>query len=77
MKVEIRSINEEGGYDIFERTEVWVDGVLLGDGSYGGEPEDNRRYRDYRWVEGLLAKLAKACGAEVECTNVTVVEEED
>lgn len=44
---------------------VFVDGELIGGGGYGGEPEDNTHYRDYKWVQELVVELAKELGAEV------------
>lgn len=54
---------------------VKLDGKDLAFGSYGGEPEDNRRGRDYAWVESALARLAKALGAEVTTTELPYDEE--
>jgi hypothetical protein len=65
-KVTIKSISGVNRWDErYESTEVYVDGELIGDGNYGGEPEDNVRYRDYSWVEPLLEELAKRLGADV------------
>lgn len=58
-------------FDREESTILLVDGVEIGQGYYRGEPEDNCRSRDYKWVEQLLKKLAESLGADVE-----VVEEE-
>ena len=74
MRVKIRSL-DGGKYSNWTGTEVLVDGVLIGQGSYGGEPEDNSRWRDYRWVEPLLKKLAEVLGASVEIERVTDVED--
>lgn len=71
-KVTIKSISGEGRYyRLLEQTVVEIDGLVIGMGDYGGEPEDNMRCRDYRWVEPLLAKLATVLGAEVNIVNVT------
>ena len=43
-----------------------LDGESIGEGNYGGEPEDNCRGRDYRWVEKVIRKLAENLGVEVE-----------
>lgn len=72
MKVEIRSINFPRDY-CHEGTEVYVDGVLVASGTYGGEVEDNMRCRTYSWVEDMVRRVAVACGAEV----VVVREERD
>jgi len=45
---------------------VTLDGKVIGKGSYGGAPEDNREYRTYSWVRPLLGDLAKALGADVD-----------
>ena len=45
--------------------EVFVDKKLVGTGYFGGEAEDNKRYRTYRWVQDTLARLATALGASV------------
>lgn len=71
-KVTIRSITTSGEYDDREKTQVLVGNEKVGEGSYGGEPEDNMRSRDYRWVEPLLKKLAEALGAEVEVVAMGV-----
>lgn len=69
-KVEIKHIEEViGDWDSRDRIEIWVDGKSIGGGSYGGEPEDNTRSRDYSWVEDVIAELAKELGATVECTH--------
>lgn len=66
-KVLIKSISEENKYyDQLESVEVYVDGERIGFGSYGGEPEDNSRIRDYGWVEDVIVKLAEKLGAEVK-----------
>ena len=70
MKVRIESVTEKSKYGDFELTRIYVDDVLIGEGSYGGEPEDNFRSRDYRWVEGLLEDLATELGAEVEIVEI-------
>jgi hypothetical protein len=77
MKVLIESITVGDTYR-YERelTRVSVDGQELCTGSYGGEPEDNSRRRDYRWVEPLLQQLSARCGAEVELKHVKLTEEE-
>lgn len=71
MKVKIRSIENWDAWVRPELTAVEIDGKLIGGGTYGGETEDNSRYRHYAWVEDLIEKLAEALGAEVE-----IVEEE-
>ena len=69
-KVEIKSITVYDKYGYHDETEVWLDGKLIGNGGYGGEPEDNYRSRDYDWVEPLLKSLAEQLGADVEITIV-------
>lgn len=71
MKVVIESITIDGGQwsDMQEAVKVLVDDEEIGTYYYGGEPEDNARYRDYYWIEPLLMSLAKKLGAEVEIIN--------
>jgi len=66
MKLTIKSLTRETDYTTQEATEVQVDGKTIAFETYGGEPEDNSRCRDYSWVEPLIAKVATVCGAEVE-----------
>lgn len=66
-KVQIHSITYENNWgETRESIEVFVDGINIGYGTYGGEPEDNVRYRTYGWVEPLILRLAKELGADVE-----------
>lgn len=74
-KVTIKSITLEDGIGDVEITEVWIGDKKIGEGTYGGEPEDNCRYRDYLWVEDLLMKLATELGAEVEVQKIEQGEE--
>ena len=62
MKVRVESITSIIGKwgEFSESTKVYVDGKLIGEGDYGGEPEDNMRCRNYAWVENLLCKLVLA-----------------
>jgi hypothetical protein len=72
-EVVIKSITGSSRWrELIEMTEVYVDGKVLDTNwnTYGGQPEDNMRYRDYRWVEPLLKELAEKLGAKV-----TIVEE--
>ena len=68
MKVKIRDLECDGPYQQQEATIVEIDGKRLVLGTYGGEPEDASRSRDYSWVELALERLARALGAEVEYT---------
>ena len=45
--------------------EVFVDGKLVDEGYFGGEVEDNSRFRHYSWVIPMLEKLSTELGAEV------------
>lgn len=74
--VTIKSLSRTINYDTLEKTVVLVDGVEIGGGSYGGEPEDNCRYRDYSWVEMLIKRLAETLDAKV-LIEVSEMEEED
>lgn len=49
---------------------IFVNEQLVACGTYGGEPEDNTRSRDYAWVEGALEMLAISLGATVEVVEV-------
>lgn len=69
-KVEIHAYREDDGYGFNEATAVYVDGILLGTGAYGGEPEDNSSGRDYGWVDFLLEKLATKLGADVTFKHI-------
>jgi hypothetical protein len=78
-KVTIKTVTtkaEECWKEDREETEVLVDGVLVGSGWYGGEPEDNTASRTYSWVEPLLAALARHLGAEVEYEQVDRLEDD-
>lgn len=69
--VRIESVSEPRKNDRdLESVRVYVDGALIGEGWIGGEPEDNCRSRDYRWVEPLLRELANRLGAEAEIVSV-------
>lgn len=69
-KITIKVI--EPANDDYGEREGWAtievhDGqVKVADGHIGGEPEDNRMTRDYRWIVPMLEALAKRCGADVE-----------
>ena len=77
-KVLIKSITYETPFgDYIEETEVYVDDKFIGSGGYGGDPEDNKQYRTYRWVEPLFRDLALALGAEVEMIDTEEKPEED
>lgn len=53
------------GYMDYEAIEVRLDDKVIATGNYGGEPEDNCRYRDYSWVETALTAVAESLGADV------------
>ena len=67
MLVRDKPISDWDESDSFILWHVKDDGqmVLLGEGRYGGEPEDNRRYRTYGWVEPMIKAVAQALGAKV------------
>lgn len=73
-KVELCFIEEVSRWNTRTRLEVKVDGKYVGGGSYGGEPEDNSRSRDYHWVESALQAVATNLGASVEVTNTETVD---
>jgi hypothetical protein len=67
MKIELRYETEIDDYwGSHTDLVVLMDGVEVGRGSYGGEPEDNTHFRHYDWVRELIATVAKKLGAEVE-----------
>lgn len=71
VKVKIKRISVDTKWDVhFDEIEVFVDDHHIGTGSFGGEPEDNTKCRDYWWVEPMLVKLANSLGAEVEFEDV-------
>ena len=53
---------------------IEVNGKEIAWGSYGGEPEDNIRCRDYAWVEIALRKLAIELGASVDTVELEEVD---
>jgi hypothetical protein len=74
-KVLIRTITNRRDGETWHETELLVDGELIGSGAYGGEPEDNSYWRDYKWVEPMIESLAKKLGGEVEHVTVDAPEE--
>lgn len=68
VKLEFEDLDKYGER---QSVTVSVDGHEIAWGSYGGEPEDNSRGRDYAWVEDALTRLACALGADnrVTCVN--------
>lgn len=78
MKVTIEAITFKSDYwPKREETRILVDGNLIGQGFYGGEPEDNLKSRDYNWVEPLFKKLAESLGAAVEIKKIVKKYEEE
>lgn len=49
-----------------------IDGEVVDTASYGGEPEDNSEYRDYKWVKEMLALLARKLGASASIESIEV-----
>lgn len=45
--------------------DFYIDGIKVGEGSYGGEPEDNSWSRDYSWVDEVISRVAQSLGADV------------
>lgn len=74
-KTVIESITIKNPYT--ESTKVIVNGQLIGEGVYGGEPEDNIRSRDYKWVETTLVNLANALGSKVEFSKIVIPDFEE
>lgn len=75
--VKLVFVTERSKWDDLEKLTVLVDGVDVGHGYYGGEPEDNTRGRDYSWVEEIISAVATKLGATVstEHTDVDWIEE--
>lgn len=59
-EIEVVASNEAAGAEPHVVTEGYI----------GGEPEDNRITRDYRWIVPALEAVAKACGATVTVEEV-------
>lgn len=72
VTIEHEPQNFDGNNPSFSAIAVKVDGVLVGGGSMGGEPEDNTELRDYVWIRPLIETLAKALGADVETLTVAL-----
>lgn len=59
-------------YRGFTGLRLIVDGEIIGTGEYGGEPEDNCEYRDYKWVKTMLVTLANKLGATSKIVELEV-----
>jgi hypothetical protein len=71
MKVKITKVigsNDDNEGAIVE-VRVHIDGADIGTGRFGGEPEDNYEFRQYKWVMPLIQALAAKLG------DVEIVEE--
>jgi len=75
-KLTIRTVILEDYYDMREKDEFYLDGEKIGEGYYGGEPEDNSKGRDYRWVSEVIQKIAESLGAELELKQDRVNKED-
>jgi hypothetical protein len=73
--LEVVTVEYEREWDYYERVKFFLDGEYVGSGRFGGEPEDNTRYRDYAWVDDIIKTIATRLGAEVVFTDV--IENED
>lgn len=60
----------------YSTIKIELDGKQIADGSYGGEPEDNCRYRSYGWVQGAIRAVAEALGAKVVSVKEELAEDE-
>lgn len=65
----IVTYEDKDNYDNFAIDEVYYEGDLIGSIRYGGEPEDNSKYRDYAGVIPLITKIIKICNFEFEQDN--------
>ena len=68
-KIEIVGINDAAYWP--GRLVVLVNGEVLSAETYGSEPEDNCRTREFRWVERVLQLVAERCGADVLTREVS------
>lgn len=55
-KFEVRIEDREEDWDNFQVLKVIRNGRVILEESDCGEPEDNRYYRDWSWVEGMIKK---------------------
>jgi len=66
---EVKIVKEfsSGEYEPSEirNVNIFIDGKMVGSGSFGGEPEDNSEGRDYAWVIPTIKSLASSLGANV------------
>lgn len=61
-----------GSYDYedeIREVNVYLDDKLIGNGTFGGEPEDNCESRDYYWVIPMIKSLGEKLGAHVSTTE--------
>ena len=77
-KIIIKVIKSSGEYETegWATIEVHEGDTKIADGHIGGEPEDNRMTRDYRWIVPMLGALAKKLGADVSVEESRETEEE-
>lgn len=73
--LKILTLTKDDG-DYREKDIFFIDGVKIAEGSYGGQPEDNSKGRDYSWVQDAVEKIAQELGASIErqCKQVDEVE---
>jgi hypothetical protein len=65
-KLKITNYRYDNGWNDRHEVHFDLDDKRIGEGSYGGEPEDNSAYRDYAWVQETIINLCKELGIEVE-----------
>ena len=65
----IRKISHGRWGERHEEAEFMVDGEVVAHGAYGGEPEDNSRFRDYAWVEKAIRAIAEKLGCRFVVTE--------
>ena len=64
VTLKIRSFLMDG-WQFRESLDVFIDNEHIASEMYGGEPEDNLRCRDYKWVERVIKEVAEKLDATV------------
>lgn len=67
--IEVRTVATGDDWRYYEEVEIYLDGEKIAEGFYGGEPEDNLRYRTYSWVDDAIKELGEKLGAKVIFTD--------
>ena len=77
--VEVRTVGEsdDSSWSYWEEVEYYVNDEKVAEGFYGGEPEDNLRYRTYKWVDEAFKAVIEKLGVEVKFTRILKEEEDE